>query len=669
MATATSMLDAVAPQLTSAMHFSRDLPFKGSLLETNLPYRELSLIARADRRAVDPVYATHKWWARRPPGVIRGLLLAASLPADTRREDFWKMFSTGEKHLDGFHVHDMFAGGGAMLVEAARLGAAPSGTDVDPLAVEIIKHELQPGSGTAVDKLLCALLKDLKSSCANLFPSVTKAWTPLHYFYLHKVCCPKCETEGFLYKSLVIGRDMNKHGGVVRTAPIIAFCPDCLKIHELRRKDQRKLDCCKSREIYSGPFVGGRYVCGSCGHKSDHTALKTGASERQLIAVEETSKGQKRRIRKPRELEFKALGLAMRYIRDHRSNLNFPACKLSTARTDSRPVSFGITKASQLFTARQLAVFGRAFKWVETASASVEEKRALRLALSNALTTNNRLCSYATDYGRLAPLFSVRSYSLPWLVVELNPFHADAGRGTLVKAFNKIRRSSKNQARRYVWSVQKRRPVPMQMSFLPLLATPDIRCVSAARQLKSMSPVDVCIFDPPYFDYIAYSELSEFYRVWHDQSELGGKPLLPNSKDPVTSFGRGLGNCLKQTIKVLRPNCPMAFTFHSLSQDAWSAIAVALEAAELRVTALWPVLNDSHMGHHGAEGNCEWDLIVVCRRDRETSPAPLAPSISNWANVVKPLRIRKADRKSISMAIASLAGRFGKIARREHDQR
>src|SRR5260370_5390778 len=128
--------------------------------------------------------------------------------------------------------------------------------------------------------------------------------------------------------------------------------------------------------------------------------------------------------------------------------------------------------------------------------------------------------------------------------------------------------------------MERRRPVPLQMSFLPLSATPDIRCVSAARQLRGMLPVDVCIFDPPYFDYIAYSELSEFYRVWHDQSELGGKPLLPNSKDPMTSFGPGLGYCLKQTLKVLRPHCPMAFTFHSLSPAAWSAISAALAAPQ-----------------------------------------------------------------------------------------
>ena len=42
-------------------------PSELTLLETALPVRELSLLAKADRRSIDPVYATHRWWARRPP--------------------------------------------------------------------------------------------------------------------------------------------------------------------------------------------------------------------------------------------------------------------------------------------------------------------------------------------------------------------------------------------------------------------------------------------------------------------------------------------------------------------------------------------------------------------------------------------------------------------------
>ena len=54
-------------------------------------------------------------------------------------------------------MHDPFAGGGSTLVEAARLGASVSGTDVDPLAVELVRHEIESfdeqAFGRAADRL------------------------------------------------------------------------------------------------------------------------------------------------------------------------------------------------------------------------------------------------------------------------------------------------------------------------------------------------------------------------------------------------------------------------------------------------------------------------------------------------------------------------------------
>ena len=135
-----------SPRQSNAGRSLIELAIAAALLETALPYREMSLVAKADRRAVDPVYAAHRWWARRPPGVIRALLLASALPASTPDREFWVKFGVAERHLEGLRVHDMFAGGGAMLVEAGRLGGIPSGTDVDPLAVDIVRHELSPPS-------------------------------------------------------------------------------------------------------------------------------------------------------------------------------------------------------------------------------------------------------------------------------------------------------------------------------------------------------------------------------------------------------------------------------------------------------------------------------------------------------------------------------------------
>jgi putative DNA methylase len=633
-----------------------------TLLETALPVRELSLLAKADRRSIDPVYATHRWWARRPPGVIRGLLLASALPGRAEHSLLWKLFSSSEPHLSGFHIHDMFAGGGAMLVEAARLGGIPSGTDIDPLAVKIISHELEPPTASKLKEAGRKLLKAVAKKVARLFGSEEAGWTPLHFFYLHHVTCPKCNEENCLYRNLILARHAGRSGGVMRKSKVEAFCPSCFRIHGLGRLDQKELRCCKQRHrLSSGTLVKGKFECPACGHRSSHKELRTAAAPRRLLAIEETHRKHRRRIRVPRESDLKNLDKAAAYLKAHRHELAIPSSRLETARVDGRPLSYGIEYASDFFTSRQLAVFGAAFRWVENCDYEFATKRALTLALSNALTTNNRLCSYAIEYGRLAPLFSVRSYSLPWLSVELNPFHPTSGRGTLPKNLDRIQRSTSNVVRRSVWSMKTKKPTATELTFPTCGDASGVKCASASDVLSlDGDSIDICLFDPPYFDYIAYSELSEFYRVWHADNSLSGKPLLAKRGEEAVSFGHHLGKCLQSILKALKKGRPIAFTFHSLSQAAWEAIGVALDKSDLSITAMWPILNDIHMGHHGKDGNCEWDVVVVCRRQAECMPLSLPCSIASWAELVRPLRFSKPDRECMGIALAMASARFAK---------
>jgi putative DNA methylase len=630
-----------------------------TVLETKFPYRELSLVAKADRRAVDPTYAAHRWWARRPPSVMRGILLAAALEASTPLTRFWQLFRHSTDALEGLRVFDPFAGGGSTLVEAARLGAVPCGVDVDPLAVQIVAHELDPPNSTDVATVGATLLAHLESTIGHLYASTHKGWTPLHYFSIQVVSCPQCSRTTPLYRSLIIARDVGKNGGVVREACIVAFCPECFSVHQLDSHDRKELWCCSRRKLTDATYEAQRFTCPHCETRSTHRELRTGIAERHLFAVEETRHNSPRRIRKASDADFLLTTAAEDYLQRHDAELEYPRAKLSEDRIDARPLSFGIRAAADLFTARQLAVFGHAFKWVRTEDMTEATRRALTLGMSNALATNNRLCGYAADYGRLAPLFSVRSYSLPWLAVELNPFHPSGGRGTLRRILARIARSGGDQVRRYVWSQRHKVPEAVMTDYSHPRRRPELFCQSASTDLVFTAGHDFCMFDPPYFDYIAYSELSEFYRVWLPESQLGGKPLLPDRDDPTLSFGHALGGCIKRAVCGLNQGSPIAFTYHSASQDAWDAIGVALDSAELWVTALWPVRNDAHMGHHTANGNCEWDVIVVCRQRRTCSSKRCRLTVKKWCSQVKPLKVRKADKLSMHYAISMASTRFG----------
>ncbi len=72
----------------------RVAPFEATLLERGFPFHELSLVISADRRAHDPVYGAHRWWARRPPALLRSILLTAALPADVSSNEFWALYGS-----------------------------------------------------------------------------------------------------------------------------------------------------------------------------------------------------------------------------------------------------------------------------------------------------------------------------------------------------------------------------------------------------------------------------------------------------------------------------------------------------------------------------------------------------------------------------------------------
>ena len=61
-------------------------------------------------------------------------------------------------------------GGGTTLIEASRLGAAVSGTDVDPTAEMIVSHSLEPAQDSEVAHVGEALLTFLRENLSILYP-------------------------------------------------------------------------------------------------------------------------------------------------------------------------------------------------------------------------------------------------------------------------------------------------------------------------------------------------------------------------------------------------------------------------------------------------------------------------------------------------------------------
>lgn len=590
---------------------------------------------------------------------MRGLILAAALPEGTPAADYWSAFADPSPCLAGVSTYDPFAGGGSTLVEARRLGSDVAGCDVDPLATLITNFELSPPGEDELAAAGTALLAHVARRAEGLYP-VTEG-TPLHYFHLREAVCPACSHAGWLYRNLVIARDVGRVGAVVRQAPITAFCPTCFTVHHLASADRVELRCCGGRHrLDRGTFQANRYSCPNCQRRWTHSDLGTGAARRCVIAVEETVEGGRRIIRAPLKVDDDALERARDRRAELTNELALPTERFATERLEARPLSYGVTSPLALFSDRQLICLGAAFHWIASADIAEGVRLGLQLAVSNALATNNLLCGYATDYGRLSALFSIRSYSIPALGVELAPLHPQAGRGTLPRSLQRVVRAASKTARRHIWSLDHQKPERVQIDFTPRPAPGAVACISAAQAPTKPKSVDICITDPPYFDYIFYSELSEFHRLWLNLS-LTDKPLLPSLHDgPVTSFAADLGACLRTTSAALRPGRPLVFTYHATAPEAWEAVGLALDAAKLAITALWPLRNDAQMGPHGSEGNCEWDVVIVCRPLDSCTRRSHALLFETWAGeaALHGLHFSAADEKNVRNALAMAESRF-----------
>jgi hypothetical protein len=263
-------------------------------------------------------------------------------------------------------------------------------------------------------------------------------------------------------------------------------------------------------------------------------------------------------------------------------------------------------------------------------------------------------CLFAFDYDKLTPLFGLHAYRRVSRPVENNVWGAEYGRGSFLKCFRKLLRAKKYSARPYENSYRSSSENPKSFGHHPDkvftgetieslvdwklpprrngLPYASILNQSAEnlRGLKSES-VDMILTDPPYYDNLPYSELSDFYHVWLRRMRLKSYPSARHHTPLSESlyvrrdhpkrrnkdhkdFVRRLALAFSECRRVLKASGMMIFTFHHNNPAAWAAVANALLASGFVVTKAFPVLSEGHSQFHSADGNLKWDFVLVCRK-------------------------------------------------------
>ena len=98
---------------------------------------DLALHEKQVQQNYRPIIAVHKWFARRPGTLFRGLLLS-EFAKGPLRDTFFQAH-----RLNKVKIADPFMGGGTPLVEANRLGCDVVGYDINPMAYWIVRQEIE----------------------------------------------------------------------------------------------------------------------------------------------------------------------------------------------------------------------------------------------------------------------------------------------------------------------------------------------------------------------------------------------------------------------------------------------------------------------------------------------------------------------------------------------
>jgi len=150
---------------------------------------------------------------------------------------------------------------------------------------------------------------------------------------------------------------------------------------------------------------------------------------------------------------------------------------------------------------------------------------------------------------------------------------------------------------------------------------------------------DAVITDPPYYDNVPYSYLSDFFYVWLKRAlgelypELFTTPLTPK-RDEIVAYSNGPGgwedgkrffeDMLKQAFReihrVLKPNGIAVIVYAHKSTAGWESAINSLLDSGLVVTGAWPIHTEMQARLRAKESAVLASSIYIVARKMERQP-------------------------------------------------
>lgn len=581
-----------------------------------------------------PIIGVHKWFARRPGTLFRGLVLA-EFAEGSLGETFFR-----SNDLGGIRIADPFMGGGTPLIEANRVGCDVEGFDVNPMAAWIVREEIAgidlAAYESAALELTAVLAEEVGGHYRTVCPLYGDADVPVKSFLWVKVLeCEACGASVDLFPGYVVARK-------VRHPRHVLVCASCGELNEVDdAKTPGQCSNCAAPLRVRGPAARGRCACPECGHVNSYPVAGR-ALDHRLFAIEYHNPHRKaghrgRFFKKPDERDLDALGDAERRWSRMVSRFT-PDETIPAGDETNRLHRWGYRRYRELFNARQLLGLELSCRLV----ADVEDpriRRALATNLSDLLRYQNMLCRYDTMALKALDIFSVHGFPVGLVQCESNLLGIRNGKGANVGSggwSNIVQKYVKAKAycgRPFEVRAVGRRKERVVMETERIGDRDDrtvsVRCLSATESQLEPESLDAVMTDPPYFGNVQYAELMDFCYVWlrrlaDDEAEgFGGVSCrspaeLTGNQTAVRGieeFTEGLSEVYRRMALALKPGAPLVFTYHHNKVEAYCAAAVAILDAGLVCSASLPC--PAEMGgsiHIHGTGSSIVDTVFVCRQ-------------------------------------------------------
>lgn len=611
------------------------------IIESNFPTINLDPVAEKEswrKEVFRPNYHIHKWWANRLGSVFRAIIIGSLTKVGDG--DIWDKFYS----FNDFHdkiVLDPFMGSGTTIGEAIKLGAKAVGCDINPVSTFLVNQGLSRVEIRPLKKEFNSIFHDVYKEIHQLYqtidPETGETINALYYFWVKELETPTGEKVP-LFNSYVF----SKNAYPKRKPEAKILCPNCGEIINGTYNSELEIcsSCCREFNPQQGP-VSGSYVVDNTGKKykiKDLVQSHKTPPKHKLYAILAVNSCGKKIYLKPTAYDFEKLKEASEKLAA--SDLPLPTMKVRNGHNTNQAKNYNYNYWRDFFLDRQLFSLGTLLKRILSINDKATRDHFICL-FSSTLEFNNLFCSFKGEgTGAVRHMFSHHILKPEKTPLENTVLGLEKASGTFSSLFKsrllKAQEYLDNPFEILIDKDQTTQKVTYSKPIQPKLCStwgdfikdnPSALIVngdSSRLQIPDKS-IDAVVTDPPYFDFIHYSELSDFFYSWLSVSLAGEYSYfdhqhcgLPGEVQDKCgdSFSRNLARVFEECHRVLKDCGILTFSFHHSRPEGWVAIYKAIESSGFDIVAAHPLKAEMSVGSPktATKEPINLDAILVCKK-------------------------------------------------------